>query len=115
MIVCDLKKVSYTHREKIQQSTRIKTMLDKMQTLAKNLVQIYSDSDCSWKKEIDQLSGQGVDKDVYTIFYERFKDITSFYRKFPQFTEEITDLDSDDGGVPIEFTYPNFTGEEGYG
>jgi splicing factor 3A subunit 3 len=35
--------------------------------------------------------------------------------RFSQFTEEITDLDSDDGGVPVEFAYPNFTGEEGYG
>jgi splicing factor 3A subunit 3 len=82
MIVRDLKNVSYAHREKIQQSTRVKTMLDKMQALAKNLVLIYSDSDLSWKKEIDLLSGQGVDKDLYTLFYERFKDITSFYRNF---------------------------------
>merc|ERR1740138_857656 len=115
MIVRELKKASNSHKEKIEQSFRVKSMLNKIQKSSKDLLLIYKDSGDSWKKEIEFFGGQGVEKDVYTLFYDRFKDITSFYRKFPHLTEDITGLDSFEGEVPVEITYPNFTGEEGFG
>jgi len=114
MIVREFKNDVKTHRENIDQSSRVRGMLDKMQSTAQELVDLYEDHDHSRKHEIDLFGGQGSEEDIFVYFYTLFKEITSFHRKSKHSTE-LKESEVEIGRVPLEFPQPIFTGEECYG
>jgi splicing factor 3A subunit 3 len=109
MIVGELKKEIKTHREKVNQSLQVKTMLQKMQTTGKLLKSMYEELGRSAKYEGKFFEG----KDVYTLFYDRLRDINNYFWKFSDSVDELTV--PYDREVPLICPIAHFTGEEGYG
>lgn len=114
MIVNELSKHVHAHREKVEQATRIRQMLDKSRETATRLKHLYEDHDHSRKEETSPLRDQESENDVYTDFYGKFKEIVKFYRRFPHLSGPL------DEPLPcvtqiLDCKPATFTVEEGYG
>ncbi|MEW5300908.1 MAG: hypothetical protein WDW36_003801 [Sanguina aurantia] len=89
LIVKDFKQDTKTHREKLQQSQRVRKRMDQMQESAKKLLCVYEDEDKQRREEIEALGG-----------------------RFP--STDFTEAENDDEALKEE-PHVEFTGEEGYG
>jgi len=95
-------------RDSVQQSHVINAYLDKICQTKDELVKIYEDSDNARKDELQSIMGSG--PQVYSVFYDKVKDIRNYYRQFPNLEAER----SEDRAY-FDVSVPPFTGEESYG
>jgi len=98
-------------RENIFQTHRVNKYLDAMQDSAKKLASIYEDRDGARREELTSMSGQG--PNVFSLFYDRLREIKEYHRKFP---------DAGKSDRPEEHLYFDeneiasvFSGEEAWG
>jgi hypothetical protein len=76
-------------------------------------VDIYEDKDNARRDEIASLGGQGGGQNVFTAFYDRFKEIREYHRRHP--SAQVLDTGDDPEELLKEEPYIDFSGEEAYG
>lgn len=79
-------------KDRILQEHRVKTRLEKMKRTGQQLVELYDDSEGGPRKtELEEMTGD--EKEVFSRFYEKLKDIRDYYRKFPEVTVKEADYE----------------------
>jgi splicing factor 3A subunit 3 len=97
-------------KENVLQSNKVKMYLDNISQSVDKLIEIYEDKDGLRKEEINALSGTG--PNLYSIFYERLREVKEYHRKFPNLPMEHPD---EHIYIDDYTALPPFTGEEGFG
>jgi hypothetical protein len=72
-------------------------------------VDIYEDKDNARRDEIASLGGQGGGQNVFTAFYDRFKEIREYHRRHP--SAQVLDTGDDPEELLKEEPYIDFSGE----
>lgn len=114
-VVRDLDKNPTTHKERLVQQHRVKSVVGRIQNATERVKDIMEDKDGSRREELGTMAG----KDQFDAFYSRLRDIRDYHRKFP----DQSDLVYNDDGTVMgledmilkEEPLPEFTGEEGTG
>lgn len=116
-VVRDLDHNPITHKDRLVQQHRVKSVVGRINNATTRVMDIMEDKDGARKEELSAMSG----KDVFNNFYGRLKDIRDYHRKFPDQSDLII---KDDGSGTVmsledmilqEEHIPEFTGEEGMG
>lgn len=106
-LIDEMKRAPKTHKDNVIQSHKVNTTLDRIVDASARLERIYEDKDGSRKEEIASMGGTG--PSLYSLFYERLREIKDYHRRYPGVqAERPEDLHIGEPDVP-------FTGEEGYG
>jgi splicing factor 3A subunit 3 len=115
VVVKDLDTNPTTHKERLVQQHRVKTVVDRIQNATTRVMDIMDDRDGSRREELAAMSG----KDVFNNFYSRLKDIRDYHRKFPDQSDLVYKEDGTVMGLEDQILQeepiPEFTGEEGMG
>jgi len=92
LMVTDLCEENKLAKDRILQEHRVKTRLEKMKRTGQQLVELYDDSEGGPRKtELEEMTGD--EKEVFSRFYEKLKDIRDYYRKFPEVTIKEADYE----------------------
>eukprot|EP00246_Nothoceros_aenigmaticus_P004024 TRINITY_DN1531_c0_g1_i2.p1 TRINITY_DN1531_c0_g1~~TRINITY_DN1531_c0_g1_i2.p1 ORF type:complete len:334 (-),score=64.33 TRINITY_DN1531_c0_g1_i2:850-1776(-) len=114
LVVKDMQAEVKSHKERLHQSHRVANMLEAIITNTSRLVEIYEDHDNARKDEIADLGGQSASgQNVFSVFYERLKQIREYHRRYQnaRVVDDIEDVDD----LLKEEPYIEFSGEESYG
>lgn len=95
-------------RDSVQQSHVVDDYLGKIIQTKNDLVKIYEDADSTRKDELNGIVGSG--RQIYSIFYDKIKDLRNYYRQFPSIQPEHPE-----SRVYFDVAVPPFSGEESYG
>jgi len=97
-----------TWKDSAQQTHVVNAYLERITKTREEICKIYEDSDGTRKEEINNLQGSG--SQVYSLFYDKVKDIRNYYRQFPNIKAERPE-----DRVNTEVDLPPFSAEEGFG
>ncbi|CAK9192058.1 hypothetical protein BDL97_01G100600 [Sphagnum fallax] len=112
-VVQELQRDTKSHKERLHQNHRVNNMLLASLASTTKLVDIYEDKDNARRDEIASLGGQGGGQNVFTAFYDRFKEIREYHRRHP--SAQVLDTGDDPEELLKEEPYIDFSGEEAYG
>lgn len=113
LIVKDLQNEPNSNRERLFQNHRVRNMIETITSTTQNLVEIYEDKDNARKDEIALLGGQTANGNVFSVFYDRLKEIREYHRRHPN--ARVIDPSEDYEELLKEEPHVEFSGEEGYG
>lgn len=109
-----------TWKESVQQTNVINHYLERIIATREEILKIYEDSDGTRKEENNAMQGTGAQ--VYSIFYDKVKDVRNYHRQFPNVKAErpeervYTDIESKFHLIQLLILpVPPFTSEEGNG
>jgi len=106
-LIGELKEPPKSHKEGIDQSHRINFILERIVETSSSLEKVYTDADGSRKDAIASIAGTG--PSLYSLFYDRLREIKEYHRKYPNLeAERPENLHLPTVDIP-------FTGEEKYG
>jgi splicing factor 3A subunit 3 len=106
-LIEEMKRAPKTHKDNVIQSHKVNKTLDRITDASKRLERVYEDKDGSRKEEIASVGGTG--PSLYSLFYERLREIKDYHRRYPNVQgERPEDLFVDESEIA-------FTGEEGFG
>jgi len=99
-----------TLKENVLQANRISKYLDRIMSTGNKLAIIYEDKDGSRREELSLMTGSG--PNVYSIFYDKLRDLKDYHRRFPRQIPDDPQL-----GILLDDSenVPMFTGEERHG
>jgi len=101
-----------THKDNIIQAHAVNEFVNKIGDRNEKLAAIYEDASGERKEEIQSIAGAG--PNLFSIFYERLREIKEYHRKFPYLTVERPEAEQIMNAIGDEPTVP-YTGEESYG
>eukprot|EP00026_Physarum_polycephalum_P003324 Phypoly_transcript_03334.p1 GENE.Phypoly_transcript_03334~~Phypoly_transcript_03334.p1 ORF type:complete len:546 (-),score=135.59 Phypoly_transcript_03334:77-1714(-) len=107
VLVAELKETPKNHKDGVDQSHRINSILDRIVETGATLERIYTDADGSRKDGIAAIAGSG--PSLYSLFYDRLREIKEYHRKYPNLEVERPE------NLHIPTPNISFSGEEKYG
>lgn len=102
-----------SNRERIIQNHRVRNMIDSVIGTTHKLVEIYEDGDGARQDEIAVLGGQTVPGGVFSVFYDRLKEIRDYHRRHP--VALVVDAGEEFEESLKEEPHVEFSGEESFG
>jgi len=106
-LIEEMKRAPKTQKDNVIQSHKVNKTLDRIADASKRLEHVYEDKDGSRKEEIAAIGGTG--PSLYSLFYERLREIKDYHRRYPNVQAEILE------DVHVDESEIAFTGEEGFG
>jgi len=97
-----------TWKDSAQQTHVVNAYLERIVKAREEICKIYEDPDGTRKEENNSLQGSGAQ--VYSLFYDKVKNIRNYYRQFPNIKAERPEE-----RAFTEVELPPFTAEEGFG
>ncbi|GFP81095.1 splicing factor 3a subunit 3 [Phtheirospermum japonicum] len=117
LIVKDLQTEPQTNKDRLNQSHRVRNMIEQITFTTHKLIEVYEDKDNARKDEIAALGGQSATSaniNVFSAFYDRLKEIREYHRRHPAARYVDTTADEAEQILKEEPTI-EFTGEEAFG
>ncbi|GAB2265087.1 hypothetical protein Dimus_000154 [Dionaea muscipula] len=114
LVVKELLTEPPSNKERLQQSHRVRLMIEQIITSTNNLVDIYEDKDSARKDEIAALGGQtATGINVFSAFYDRLKEIREYHRRHS--SARVVDAGEEYEQMFKEGPRLDFSGEEAHG